>query len=224
MENYYEILGVQYSATTEDIKSAYRTLAKRWHPDVCKRPDAHQQFVKIAEAYEILSNPITRQNYDCLGGYGQSAYAGQRHASYSESSQSFNQARQDAQRRAEAYARKPLEELLALLFAAGGLAVAAGVEAGRFVWNGEEAVREANLSFGTRMSIGFKGCLLLLMIIFTFTGVAAPITLPIGFIIYKSLTHNRSFIGIGTLLSSTIIFMLVAVLVVLIIGIMFSPW
>ena len=215
MENYYEILRVQYSATTEDIKSAYRTLAKRWHPDVCQAPNAHQQFVQIGEAYEILSNPTTRANYDALIGVSQSGYAGQQRT-YSESSRDFNQARHAAQQRAEANARKPLEELLNLL-------LAAGVEVGRVAWKGEKAVQDESYSFGTRLAIGIKGCLLILMIIFTFTGIAPPITLPIGFIIYKSLTHNNRFIGIGPLLSSTIIFILFAAFIIMVLVLLFFP-
>lgn len=229
MEDYYETLGVSYNASIDDIKSAYRALAKRWHPDVCKQPDAHQQFVKIGEAYEILSNPQTRQEYDYVRAYRQSGYAEQSHSTqgystYSETAQNFNQAQQTAKQRAEANAYKPLEELLSLLLVAGGLAMAAGVAAGKVAWKGEAAVREESFSFGTRMAIGFKGCLLILMIILSFTGIAIPLTLPIGIIVYKSLTHNHRFIGIGKLLGSTILFLTIVVLAIVLLFVMFNPF
>jgi hypothetical protein len=232
VEDYYKILGVPYNASADDIKSAYRTLAKRWHPDVCKEPGAHEQFVKIGEAYEILSNPRTRLEYDQIRAYEQSGYAGyagqsyssQGYSTYSEKAENFSQAQQTARQQAEANARKPLEELLELLMAVGSLAVAAGVAAGRVAWKGEPAVQEERYSFGTRMAIGFKGSLLLLVIILSFTGVAIPLTLPIGFIVYKSLTHNRRFIGIGTLLGSTILFLFITALVILLLFAMFNPF
>jgi hypothetical protein len=74
------------------------------------------------------------------------------------------------------------------------------------------------------MAIGFKGCLLLLMIIVSFTGVAIPLTLPIVFIIYKSLTHNHRFIGIGTLLSSTILFATIVVVGLVLLILLFNPF
>lgn len=43
---------------------AFRDKAKKYHPDVCKLPDAHERFVEIGEAYEILGNPDTRREYD----------------------------------------------------------------------------------------------------------------------------------------------------------------
>lgn len=60
----YSILSVQRAATDEEIKSAYRRMVKQWHPDVCKEPNAQEMFIRIKEAYELLSNPGKRSKYD----------------------------------------------------------------------------------------------------------------------------------------------------------------
>ena len=55
-DKYYEILGLKRSASKDDIKTTYRILAKKYHPDVSREKDAHEKFIAIAEAYEILIN------------------------------------------------------------------------------------------------------------------------------------------------------------------------
>lgn len=62
MKNYYEILGVDRAATEDQIKKAYRSLSKKFHPDV--NPAGESQFKEIAEAYEVLSDPAKRAEYD----------------------------------------------------------------------------------------------------------------------------------------------------------------
>lgn len=63
-ENYYSILNVSRNATSKEIKIAYRKLAMEWHPDKNKSNNAHSQFIKINEAYEILIDPLKRVEYD----------------------------------------------------------------------------------------------------------------------------------------------------------------
>ncbi len=66
-KDYYEILGVKRGATASEIKSAYRKLARKYHPDVNKTPEAEAKFKDINEAYEVLGDDAKRQRYDSLG-------------------------------------------------------------------------------------------------------------------------------------------------------------
>jgi DnaJ-class molecular chaperone len=66
-KDYYRILGVDRSADDKTIKSAYRKLARKYHPDVAKGKDSEQRFREVTEAYEVLSDPEKRRRYDTLG-------------------------------------------------------------------------------------------------------------------------------------------------------------
>jgi molecular chaperone DnaJ len=66
-KDYYRILGVDRSADDKTIKSAYRKLARKHHPDVAKGKDSGERFREITEAYEVLSDPEKRRRYDTLG-------------------------------------------------------------------------------------------------------------------------------------------------------------
>lgn len=65
--DYYEILGVERTATKEQIKRAYRKLAQQHHPDINKDPGAESRFKEIVEASDVLSNPELREKYDAFG-------------------------------------------------------------------------------------------------------------------------------------------------------------
>jgi molecular chaperone DnaJ len=68
--DYYEILGLERGATDEDIKRSFRKLAQQWHPDVNTEPGADARFKEINEAYQVLSDPGRRQQYDTFGRAG----------------------------------------------------------------------------------------------------------------------------------------------------------
>ncbi len=65
--DYYEVLGIPRDASEDDIKKAYRKLAKKYHPDINKSPDAAEKFKEINEAHEVLSDPEKRAAYDRFG-------------------------------------------------------------------------------------------------------------------------------------------------------------
>ena len=66
-KDYYAVLGVDRDSGQDQIKNAYRKLARQYHPDVAKEPEAEERFKEISEAYQTLCDPDKRQAYDALG-------------------------------------------------------------------------------------------------------------------------------------------------------------
>lgn len=83
-KDYYELLGVNKNATEEEIKKAYRKLAKKHHPDANleNKKESEAKFKEISEAYENLSNPQKRQMYDQFGHNGPQGFGGQNAGGY----------------------------------------------------------------------------------------------------------------------------------------------
>lgn len=95
-KDYYEILGVPRNASQEEIKKAYRRLVRKYHPDICKKPECEEKFKEINEAYQVLSDPEKRKLYDM---YGHAAFEGA-----------------GAQQRVETTEIPPIEEILREFF------------------------------------------------------------------------------------------------------------
>jgi curved DNA-binding protein len=70
--DYYRTMGVERGATQEELKRAYRKLARKYHPDVSKEPNAEERFKELQEAYNVLGDPEKRAAYDALGAQWQS--------------------------------------------------------------------------------------------------------------------------------------------------------
>ncbi|CEK11455.1 DnaJ C-terminal domain-containing protein [Legionella hackeliae] len=68
-KDYYQIMGLERNATPEDIKRAYRKLARKYHPDVSKEANAEAKFKELGEAYEVLKDPEKKAKYDRYGQY-----------------------------------------------------------------------------------------------------------------------------------------------------------
>src|SRR5512136_2855835 len=66
-EDYYETIGISRNADDAEIKKAYRNLARKYHPDVCKEPGAEEKFKQINEAYSGLSEEQKKAQYDNIG-------------------------------------------------------------------------------------------------------------------------------------------------------------
>src|SRR5215471_3497489 len=68
-KDYYAVMGVARDASPEQIKGAYRKLARKYHPDVSKEPNAEEKFKEVQEAYETLKDPEKRAAFDQLGSF-----------------------------------------------------------------------------------------------------------------------------------------------------------
>jgi len=111
MKNYYKILGVNKHSTNNDIKSSYRNLAKKYHPDVNKEQDAKKKFQSIAEAYEILSDKNKKDTYDrILEDIIHKKYSEEKEKS--DDYKKYRSWENSAKEKAKQYSEMPLDDIL----------------------------------------------------------------------------------------------------------------
>lgn len=192
IKDYYAILGISKNATQDEIKRAFRDKAKKYHPDVCKEPDAHERFIEIGEAYEILSNPETRREYDeFLARAQNNSYDYYDYDTYSD----FEDAQRRAQDTAETYAGMDLEDLIESVL---GFAY----EMGRTVLVGERG--KPKLTLWEYVKLGFWGIMLLFGAILTFTGAGTIPGILLVKYAYDVTQKDGKFLGIVPLVLSTL--------------------
>ena len=203
MKDYYKILGVHEEAQEEDIKRAYRKLAKQWHPDVNKSPNAHERFIEITEAYEILIDPKLRKEYDALrrGASKQYYYNEQRQ-------RDFSRAQQTAREKGEYYSSISLEELL-------GKILRAAMDIGKAIIMGEKEYN-TSLTLKDLLGLGFRGWAALFLFLISFTGVAAPISVPM--LIRIVLIDRNKIVGIVNVLIGMLLHIPIFALIILLLG------
>lgn len=197
-KDYYSILGVTKSASSDEIKKAFRDKAKAYHPDVCKRPDAHQRFVEIAEAYEVLKDPDARKSYDSL--FNQAAktriHTHTDRDARDRAYQDFERTQQRAKDKAEHYAKMDLEDLITRI-------LGFTYELGRIALVGERDKPE--ITFGGYIRLGLFGLLITVCIILLFTGIGTIPGIVIARAAYLGMKKDGKFIGIVPFLVSTLI-------------------
>lgn len=130
--NYYKVLNVAYEASEQEVKKAYRLLAKKLHPDANKSPNAHEAFIELQRAYEILSNSVLRNKYnqEYKRAYGTNTQ--QESKNYSDKTEKYNETysenkphhfydeelnkkTKEASQKAEKYAKMTAEEFSSML-------------------------------------------------------------------------------------------------------------
>ncbi len=161
----YETLGVNESASAEEIKKAYRRLARKYHPDINKSPDAEEKFKEINAAYEILSNKEKRKQYDM---HGDDMFGGQNFHDFA-SSQGNN---------------ADLDEILRNIFGGGGFGGFGG-RAGGFEgfgggFGGYQQKREPNLDVNAKITIPFDVAVLGGSHAINYNGESFNIKIPAG--------------------------------------------
>ncbi len=148
--DYYEVLGVEKGASADEIKKAYRRLAKQYHPDVNKDKESVQKFKEVSEAYEVLSDPDKRAQYDRFGHAGPEQQ-------YDFGGMDFHRAREAF----EEFGFGGWEDIFDMFFGQGGSPRGGGATAGQQrsrVQRGEDLEYRLKISledaaFGTKMKL-----------------------------------------------------------------------
>ncbi len=154
----YETLGINENASTEEIKKSYRRLARKYHPDINKSPDAEEKFKEINAAYEILSNKEKRKQYDM---HGDDMFGGQNFHDFA-SSHGNN---------------ADLDEILRNIFGGGGFS---GFESFSGGFGGYQQKREPNLDVNAKITIPFDVAVLGGSHAINYNGESFNIKIPAG--------------------------------------------
>lgn len=109
VKDYYSILDVPETASQAEIKGAWKKLVKRWHPDICKDPEAHTKFIEISEAYQVLQDDWARRRYDYL------RQEEEHDLLYYRRQRDFGQYQDEARTQAEYFRFLPLDHVLGLM-------------------------------------------------------------------------------------------------------------
>lgn len=91
MKDYYKVLGISRSANAVAVRKAYRRLALKLHPDTNKSPDAHDRFIELTKAHEVLKHPKRKHQYDRLYDYNILGKEPKRHRTYYKREGKWNQ-------------------------------------------------------------------------------------------------------------------------------------
>ena len=159
----YETLGVSESASADEIKKAYRRLARKYHPDINKSPDAEEKFKEINAAYEILSDPEKRKQYDM---HGDNIFGGQNFHDFASSHGNA----------------ADLDEILRNIFGGGGFG---GFSSGGFEGFGggfgtHQRQREPDLDVTARITIPFDVAVLGGTHAINYNGESFSVKIPAG--------------------------------------------
>ena len=123
LPDYYEILGLPQSATRIDIKTSFRQLAKKYHPDSSKSPETAEIFIRVSEAYQILSDPHKRSEYDKLLQAQDSFSTRDADGSFNDSRNRHEQWASDARRRAKKHSKMSFSAFAKLILGEVGFAL-----------------------------------------------------------------------------------------------------
>lgn len=116
LPDFYAVLGVGFDATNDELRQAWRTAVKQWHPDTNRSPEAHGMMTRINEAWEVLGDPERRAEYDTLYFTLRAAIANEERKLREEErlerqrQERIRQQERERQRRADEAARKRAEE------------------------------------------------------------------------------------------------------------------